>query len=219
MRELGGKERRKTRIQFRGNYLDLGDEVHEGVPAEFPPLSKDAPRDRLTLAKWLVDPSNPLTARVAVNRFWQSAFGVGLVKTVEDFGSQGEWPSHPELLDWLATEFVRTGWDMKAILKTIVMSATYRQSSQVTPELLQVDPENRLFARGARMRLPGEMIRDQALFASGLLVERMGGPSVKPYQPPGLVKELHGTADEPHQHGPGFVVFADCGLQLIQPVE
>src|SRR5512145_2708685 len=122
-------------------------------------------------------------------------FGTGLVNTVEDFGSQGEWPSHPELLDWLATEFVSNGWDVKGILKTLVTSATYRQSSRVTPELLQKDPENRLLARGPRVRLSSEMIRDQALAASGLLVEKIGGPSVKPYQPPGLWKELSGDDD------------------------
>jgi len=151
--------------------------------------------DRLALARWLVDPSNPLTARVAVNRYWQMFFGSGLVKTVDDFGSQGESPSHPELLDWLATEFVRIGWDIKQLQKTIVMSATYRQSSKVTPALLQKDPENRLLARGPRLRLPAEMIRDQALAASGLLVEKIGGPSVWPYQPAGLWKELTGGED------------------------
>ena len=146
--------------------------------------------DRLGLARWLVDPANPLTARVAVNRFWQMLFGTGLVKTVDDFGAQGEPPSHPELLDWLATEFVRSGWDVKAMLRLIVTSATYRQSSRVTPEALRHDPENRLLARGPRLRLPAEMIRDQALALGGLLVERTGGPSVKPYQPPGLWNEL-----------------------------
>ena len=151
------------------------------------------PPARRTIAsasrKWLVDPANPLTARVTVNRFWQMYFGAGIVKTIEDFGVQGEWPSHPELLDWLATEFIRTGWDVKAMQKLIVTSATYRQSSKVTPELLQRDPENRLLARGPRFRLPAEMIRDQALYAAGLLVEKLGGPSVKPYQPAGLWKE------------------------------
>ncbi len=125
-----------------------------------------------------------------MNRFWQMYFGTGIVKTVEDFGVQGEWPSHPELLDWLATEFVRTGWDVKAMQKLIVMSATYRQSSKVTPELLQRDPENRLLARGPRVRLAAEMVRDQALAVAGLLVEKLGGPSVKPYQPAGLWKEV-----------------------------
>ena len=148
-----------------------------------------------------MDPANPLTARVAVNRLWQMDFGVGLVKTVEDFGSQGEWPSNPELLDWLATEFVRNGWDMKALQKTIVMSATYRQSSKVTPELMQKDPENRLLARGPRVRLAAEMVRDNALAVSGLLVDKIGGPSVKPYQPAGLWKELSGGDDYKQDHG------------------
>ncbi len=148
------------------------------------------PRDRLELARWLVAPENPLTARVTVNRFWQNLFGTGLVKTSEDFGAQGEWPSHPELLDWLATEFVRTGWDVKAFHKLLVTSATYRQSSRVTPELLERDPENRLLARGARYRLDSHAIRDNALALGGLLVEKIGGPPVKPYQPPGLWEEL-----------------------------
>ena len=143
----------------------------------------------------MVSTSNPLAARVTVNRYWQMLFGGGLVRTVEDFGSQGEWPSHPELLDWLATEFVSTGWDTKAMLKTMVTSATYRQSSKTTPALRERDPDNRLLARGPRFRLPAEMLRDQALFASGLLVEKLGGPSVKPYQPAGLWKELSGGAD------------------------
>ena len=162
------------------------------------------PNNRLGFAKWLVDPANPLPARVAVNRFWQMYFGTGLVKTVEDFGSQGEWPSNPDLLDWLATEFVRTGWDMKAMQKTIVMSATYRQSSQVTPELLQKDPENRLLARGPRVRLSADVVRDQALAVSGLLVDKIGGPSVKPYQPAGLWKELTGGEDYKPDHGEGL---------------
>ena len=183
---------RDTFLLLRGAYDKPGDKVTPGVPAILPTLPKGEPNNRLGFARWLVDPSNPLTARVAVNRFWQMYFGAGLVKTVEDFGSQGEWPSHPELLDWLATEFVRTGWDVKAMQKLIVTSATYRQSSKATPELLQKDPENRLLARAPRFRLPAEMIRDQALAVSGLLVERIGGPSVKPYQPAGLWKELSG---------------------------
>jgi len=138
---------------------------------------------------------------VAVNRYWQMYFGTGLVKTVDDFGSQGEWPSHPELLDWLATEFSRTGWDVKAMQKLIVMSATYRQASKTTPLLLSKDPDNRLLARGPRLRLSAEMIRDQALAVSGLLVEKLGGPSVKPYQPPGLWKELTGAEEYLQDHG------------------
>ena len=155
-----------------------------------PPLPKDAPPNRLTLAQWLVDPGHPLTARVAVNRFWQMYFGYGIVKTQEDFGVQGEPPVHPELLDWLATEFVRTGWDVRAMQRLIVTSATYRQSSKVTPALLEKDPENRLLARGPRVRLPAEMIRDTALAASGLLNDEIGGPSVLPYQPDGLWEEM-----------------------------
>jgi hypothetical protein len=183
---------RDTFVLIRGAYDRPGARVKPGLPAVLPPLAAASPNNRLGFAKWLVDPSNPLTARVSANRFWQMYFGVGLVKTVEDFGSQGEWPANPELLDWLATEFVRTGWDVKAMQKLIVTSATYRQSSKVTPELLQRDPENRLLARGPRVRLPAEMIRDQALAVSGLLVEKIGGPSVKPYQPAGLWKELGG---------------------------
>ena len=194
----------ETHVLLRGAYDRPGERVDPGAPSVLPPMPAGSPQNRLGLAKWLVDPSNPLTARVAVNRFWQNVFGVGLVKTAEDFGSQGEWPSHPELLDWLATEFVRTGWDVKAILKTIVMSATYRQSSKVTPELLQKDPENRLLARGPRFRLPAEMLRDQALAISGLLVDKIGGPSVKPYQPAGLWKELSGGDDYKPDTGDGL---------------
>lgn len=148
------------------------------------------PANRLELARWLVARENPLTARVTVNRFWQNVFGTGLVKTSEDFGAQGEWPSHPALLDWLATEFVRSGWDVKAFHKLVVTSATYRQSSRVTPQLHERDPENRLLARGARFRLDAHAVRDNALAVSGLLVEKLGGPPVKPYQPPGLWEEL-----------------------------
>jgi hypothetical protein len=146
--------------------------------------------NRMDLARWLVDPSNPLTARVTVNRLWQVAFGRGLVETDNDFGTQGSPPSHPELLDWLATEFVRTGWDVKAMQRLIVTSATYRQSSKTTPALIEKDPENRLLARGPRVRLQAELIRDTALAASGLLNQAIGGPSVTPYQPKGLWEEL-----------------------------
>jgi hypothetical protein len=184
---------RDTFVLVRGQYDKHGEKVQPGVPEALVPLPSGVPNNRLGLAKWLVDPGNPLTARVTVNRFWQQHFGTGLVKTVDDFGSQGEWPSHPELLDWLATEFIRSGWDVKALQKRIVMSATYRQSSKVTKELVHKDPENRLLARGPRYRLTAETIRDQALFASGLLVEKLGGPSVKTYQPPGLWKELSDT--------------------------
>jgi hypothetical protein len=199
MQELPGV--RETHLLIRGSYDRPGPKVERGVPAILPPLPAGAPNNRLGLAKWLVDPANPLTARVTVNRFWQSYFGTGIVKTVEDFGSQGEWPSHPELLDWLATEFIRTGWNIKAMQKTIVMSATYRQSSTAPEGLLVRDPENRLLARGPRVRLAAEEVRDQALAASGLLVEKIGGPSVKPYQPAGLWKELSGGADYQQDHG------------------
>jgi hypothetical protein len=181
---------KSTFLLVRGAYDHPGEKVTPGVPAVLPPLPTGAPNNRLGFAEWVIDPGNPLLARVTVNRFWQMYFGTGIVKTVEDFGSQGEWPSNPDLLDWLATEFVRTGWDVKALQKSIVMSAVYRQSSETTPEMLQRDPENRLLARGPRFRLPAEMIRDQALSAAGLLVDKIGGPSVKPYQPEGLWKEI-----------------------------
>jgi hypothetical protein len=195
---------RDTFILKRGAYDAHGEKVTAAVPDWLPPMDPSWPNNRLGLARWLVSPTNPLTARVTVNRFWQMLFGTGLVKTVEDFGAQGEWPIHPELLDWLATEFMSKGWDIKGILKTIVMSATYRQSSAVTPDLLQKDPENRLLAHGARLRLPAEMIRDQALDISGLLVEKIGGPSVKPYQPPGLWQELAGGKGYEADKGEGL---------------
>jgi hypothetical protein len=180
---------RQAFILERGAYDKPGAKVERAVPGVLPPLAADAPRNRLGLAEWLVDGKNPLTARVEVNRLWQNIFGTGLVKTAEDFGVQGEAPSHPELLDWLATQFVRSGWDVKAMVRLMVTSATYRQASTGTPELVAKDPENRLLARGPRFRLPAEAIRDQALFASGLMTERIGGPSVMPYQPEGLWKE------------------------------
>jgi hypothetical protein len=181
---------RETYVLLRGEYDKRGERVNPGLPASLPPLPARAPNNRLGFARWLVDPTHPLTARVAVNRYWQMLFGAGIVKTVDDFGSQGEAPSHPELLDWLATEYIAGGWDTKAMLRKIVTSATYRQASGVTPELLRRDPENRLLTRGPRVRLAAEMIRDQALAASGLLVEQIGGPSVRPYQPGDLWKEL-----------------------------
>jgi hypothetical protein len=181
--------RRETFILIRGAYNKPGAKVKVGVPASLPPLPPDAPPNRLGLAQWLVSPANPLTARVTVNRVWQALFGTGLVKTAEDFGVQGEPPSHPELLDWLATEFVRTGWDLKALYRLLVTSATYRQASRTTAALRERDPENRLLARGPRYRLPSWMIRDQALAVSGLLVGRLGGPPVKPYQPEGVWEE------------------------------
>jgi hypothetical protein len=194
MRELSGNQRRKTRIQFRGNFLDLGTEVSEAVPAAFHSLPEDAPRNRLTLARWLVEADNPLTARVVVNRYWEQIFGIGLVRSSEEFGSQGELPSHPELLDWLATELVREKWNVKAFLKLLVTSAAYRQSSRVTPDLVERDPDNRLLSRGPRVRLSAEMIRDQALFVSGLLSPKMYGPSVKPPQPSLGIRAAFGGA-------------------------
>jgi hypothetical protein len=191
---------RETFVLQRGVYDRHGEPVSPGVPASLPPLPSKSPPNRLDFARWLVNPANPLTARVAVNHQWQMLFGAGLVKTPEDFGSQGDPPSHPELLDWLATEFMRTGWDVKRLLKTLVMSATYRQSSRATPGLLSRDPDNRLLTRGPRVRLSAEMIRDQALAVSGLLVNELGGPSVKPYQPVGLLKALTGT-DYEMDHG------------------
>ncbi len=181
---------RETFLLRRGAYDAPGERVERNVPAALSPLPIRAPNNRLGFAQWLVHPSHPLTSRVAVNRFWQMLFGFGIVKTTEDFGAQGERPSHPELLDWLAVEFQRTGWNTKRLLKTLVMSATYRQSSKASPNLLQRDPENRLLARGPRFRLPAEMIRDQALFVSGLLIEQLGGPSAKGYQPEGLYNDM-----------------------------
>jgi hypothetical protein len=181
---------RPAHVLKRGAYDAPGEKVDRAVPIVLPAMARDWPNNRLGFARWLVSPENPLTSRVTVNRLWQMLFGVGLVKTAEDFGAQGELPSHPELLDWLAVELQQNGWNVKALLKTMVLSATYRQTSKVTPQLLQRDPENQLLARGARMRLPAEMIRDQALFVSGLLVEELGGPSVRPYQPEGLYKDM-----------------------------
>ena len=192
---------RQTHVLIRGQYDLPGEPVQRAVPAIFPALPKDAPSNRLGFARWLVSPDHPLTARVAVNRFWQQAFGQGLVATSEDFGAQGESPSHPELLDWLATEFIRLDWNIKAMQKLIVMSATYRQSSRLTPELQATDPDNRLLARGPRRRLPAETIRDQALFVSGLLSKKIGGPSVKPYQPEGLWQEIATDTKYEQSHG------------------
>jgi hypothetical protein len=171
-------------VLYRGLYDQPRDEVRPNVPAVLPPMPQSAPRNRLGLAEWIVDPANPLTARVTVNRFWQQLFGTGLVKTAEDFGSQGEPPTHPELLDWLAVEFRESGWDVKKTMRLLVTSATYRQAAETTPEKLEHDRDNRLLSRGPRFRVDAEMIRDYALSASGLLVQKVGGPSVKPYQPP-----------------------------------
>jgi len=182
-------EPREAFILKRGEYDHPADKVTRGVPASLPALPPGAPVNRLGFAQWLVSGEHPLTARVWVNRAWEQFFGTGLVKTTENLGSQAEWPSHPELLDWLATEFVRLGWDMKAMQRLIVTSAAYRQSSKVTPALVARDPENRLLARGPRFRLNAETLRDQALAISGLLVEQIGGPSVRPYMPPAVWDE------------------------------
>ena len=190
-------ERRPTYVLARGQYdhPDKSQPVEAGVPAWFPP--DKSPSNRLELAQWLVDGENPLTARVAVNHFWARYFGIGLHETPEDFGTQSPLPSHPELLDWLATEFVNSGWDIKQMQRLIVTSATYRQTSSARPETFEADPYNKLLARGPRFRLPAESVRDNALAISGLLTSRIGGPSIKPYQPDGLWEELAGGAGEP----------------------
>ncbi|MDZ4784311.1 MAG: PSD1 and planctomycete cytochrome C domain-containing protein [Planctomycetia bacterium] len=182
-------EPRPAHVLIRGQYDKHGQPVTAALPAALHPAPAGAPMNRLGLAQWIVDENNPLTSRVIANRLWENYFGVGLVKTTENLGAQGEQPSNQALLDWLATELIRLKWELKAFQKTIVMSATYRQSSQVTPELVERDPENRLLARGARFRLPAEMIRDNALFAAGLLKEHLGGPSVYPYQPENIWNE------------------------------
>jgi len=173
-------------VLFRGEYDKRRDPVKPETPKFLPPMPADLPRNRLGLAEWLLRPENPLTARVTVNRYWQEVFGVGIVRTSGDFGSSGEMPSHPELLDWMAVEFRENGWDIKKFFKLLVMSATYRQAAAVTPDKREKDPQNRLLSRGPRFRMDAEMVRDYALTVSGLLVEKLGGPSVKPYQPEGV---------------------------------
>ncbi|HEX3657491.1 MAG TPA: DUF1553 domain-containing protein [Pirellulales bacterium] len=186
MRELPAEKHRETFILVKGNFMVRGERVEPDLPAALPPWPAGVPHNRLGLARWLVDPANPLTARVAVNRFWSQLFGRGLVETEEDFGSQGAPPTHPQLLDWLATEFTASGWDIKQLLRVMVLSSTYRESSRVTPALLARDPQNRLYARGPRFRLEAEMVRDQSLALAGLLSHKLYGPSVFPPQPPGL---------------------------------
>ena len=183
MRDLPEGKQRTTHVQLRGSYTSLGDAVTGGVPAAFHPLDTDAPMNRLGVARWLVSAQNPLTARVVVNRYWEELFGVGLVESSEEFGSQGEPPSHPELLDWLAVDFVESGWDVKRMISQMVLSATYRQSSEVTKESVERDPSNRFLARGPRFRISAEMVRDQSLFVAGLLSDKMFGPPVNPPQP------------------------------------
>ena len=192
MREM--EPRRKTFRLDRGAYDAPAEEVFPGLPEA---LSDGNPESRLGFARWLVSADNPLTARVTANRVWQMLWGAGVVRTVEEFGSQGEWPTHPDLLDWLAVEFMDSGWDLKALVKTIVMSSAYRQSSRSRPALLERDPQNRLLARGPRLRLPAESVRDLSLAVSGLLVNAVGGRSVMPYQPQGLWSELSGGKDYP----------------------
>jgi hypothetical protein len=186
MVELSPGQRRVTRLLRKGNFLDPGERVEPAVPRALHPYPGGAPLNRLGLAQWLVDAKNPLTARVAANRAWAQLFGAGLVETEEDFGTQGEPPSHPELLDWLAVQYQKSGWNSKALVRMMVTSATYRQSSKTTPALLEKDPRNRLLGRASRVRLDAEMVRDQALSVSRLLCRKLGGPSVFPPQPDGL---------------------------------
>ncbi len=194
-------------ILNRGQYDRPGEKVDAGLPSFLPPLPKGAPNNRLGLAEWIASPENPLTARVTVNRLWERFFGNGIVSTVEDFGTRAEYPTHPELLDYLATEFIRLKWSLKAVIREIVTSAAYRQSSKVDQAKLEADPQNRLVSRGPRFRLPGEVIRDQALFVSGLLVEQLGGPSVRPYMPDGVWDETNfygNLRNYMHDKGPGL---------------
>jgi hypothetical protein len=189
---------RETHILIRGSYDAPGEKVDPGVPeALLGAWPAGAPRNRLGLAQWLTKPDHPLTGRVVVNRFWQQLFGQGIVKTSDNFGLQGESPSHPELLDWLAREFIDSGWNVKALMKRMVLSATYRQDSAASQELIAKDPENRLLARGPRFRLPAEVIRDQALQAAGLLKQKVGGPGVYPYQQADLYKGIVVAANYP----------------------
>ncbi len=193
MRELPPSERRATFVHRSGNFMNPGERVEPAVPAAFHGFSPDAPASRVGLARWIASAENPLTARVAVNRLWARLFGTGIVATEEDFGTQGEAPSHPALLDWVATEFVRGGWDVKAILRTIVLSATYRQRSDASPDSLDADADARLLSRSPSFRLPAEMIRDQALAASGLLSTKVGGPPVMPWQPEGVWQVVYSS--------------------------
>lgn len=189
-------QRRETHLEYRGNYLDKGPVVEPGLPAVFPAVAGGGPFDRLKLARWLIDKNNPLTARVIANRYWEILFGRGIVATSEDFGSQGEPPTNPALLDWLATRYMDSGWDTRSLIRTMVTSAVYRQSSQIRGDARKVDPDNRWLARGPRVRLSAEMVRDQALAASGLLSNKMYGPPVRPPQPKlGLSAAFGGSTD------------------------
>lgn len=200
MKEM--KVPRKTYVLEKGLYNQHGEEVEPGGINKVLPYNKDLPKNRLGLVQWLFDSNNPLVSRVAVNRYWQMIFGQGLVKTAEDFGSQGERPSHPDLLDWLARDFINHNWDVKHAIKQMVMSYTYRQSSYTTEEMRELDPLNKYLARSPSYRWPAEMIRDNALKASGLLTEDIGGPSVKPYQPDGLWKEVLMASDKLKKYEP-----------------
>ena len=214
MKERPPGEERKTFVHHRGEFLQTEEQVTPGVPAFLPQLPDDAPENRLALAKWLVSGDNPLTGRVIMNREWEALFGRGIVRTSEDFGFQGDLPSHPELLDWLAVEFVKQGWSQKKMLKMMVMSATYQQSSEVSSNLLERDPLNILLAHGPRFRQDAEMVRDSALVASGLFSEKIGGPSVYPPQPPGVSSEgAYGplewkTSEGPDRYRRGLYTFA-----------
>ncbi len=196
MQDLDASQHRKTFVQLRGNWQALGDEVHAGVPTVFPPLPEDTPRNRLGLAKWIASAENPLTARVAVNRMWETVFGIGIVRSSEEFGSQGDLPEHPELLDWLAAEFVESGWDVKHLLSLLYNSRAYRQISKSSPELNERDPDNRWLARGPRFRPTGELLRDQALAVSQLLSITMYGPPVRPVMPMLGLKTAFGQGND-----------------------
>jgi hypothetical protein len=195
MRDL--PQPRSTHLLFRGQYDQPRDEVQPDVPEFLFPFPPSAPHNRLGLAQWLTDPHNPLTARVVVNRFWQGIFGNGIVKSSGDFGYQGDYPVHPELLDWLATHFIDSGWNVKQLIRLMVTSATYAQTSDSSPDLNERDPENLLLAHGPRQRLTAEMLRDQALSVSGLLYDKLGGPPAFPYQPTNLYKGIVVAADYP----------------------
>lgn len=196
MKDLPGEQHRETNIHLRGSYTSLGEKAVAGVPEVFHPLPEGVPANRLALAQWLIDPANPLTPRVIANRFWEELFGIGIVETSEEFGSQGALPSHPELLDWLAVELLDSGWDMKQFLKQLVLSETYLQSSKLDPVAVQKDPYNRLLATGPRFRVSAEMVRDQALAVSGLLSKKMFGPPVNPPQPELGLKAAFGSATD-----------------------
>ena len=207
---------RQAYIFKRGLYKVRGENVNPATPAVLPPMAKGAPRNRLGLAQWLVSSQHPLTARVLVNRIWKQYFGVGIVRTAEDFGTRGELPTHPELLDYLATELVDGKWDLKKLHKRIVLSATYRQASTTSKAKLDRDPENRLLARGPRLRLTAEMVRDNALAVSGLLVEKIGGESVKPVQPKNAWKTVEGFMPNAYRRRPRREAVSACPLRLLE---